>query len=111
MNDLKTVPCKGCGKPIVWAEFHKEDGSRGKVPLDPRAPVYYVRGTLADGAQFVARADGIERTAGKPTGNRGPTAYVSHFATCPNANEFSGRGRTSRPSSGSTPGGKAEGGP
>ena len=63
--------CK-CGKRIVWAKTPE-----GKVvPLDPVAPTYDVRLNLM-GDQTAERS----------------SAYVSHFATCPNANDFSGKGR------------------
>ena len=67
---MKTEACKGCGKPIVWAKDEK-----GMLhPLDYRAPVYSYNGTEADGTVRCHRAEGC---------------YVSHFATCPKANDFS----------------------
>lgn len=70
----KTSPCRGCGRPIVWAK--SPDGSK-KYPLDPRAPVFEVSGV---DPVLIAKIS--------------PTAYVSHFATCPNADEFSKSKRT-----------------
>lgn len=77
-HGFRTVLCRGCGKPIVWAVTPK-----GKpIPLDPRAPVYTV--AIVKGEQQCSRATDPElRWA----------LMVSHFATCPNANDFSGRGR------------------
>jgi hypothetical protein len=61
--------CRGCNRKLIWAKTQSEKGN-GVVPLDAVAPVY-VR--LADG-----------------TFQKSMEAYVSHFATCPNASEFSG---------------------
>jgi hypothetical protein len=67
--------CKGCGKKILWAKL----GSGGSVPLDPVPPVY--RLTLDDNSNFVAfRAEHDV--------NVGDAFFVSHFATCPRANDF-----------------------
>lgn len=66
--------CKGCGKRIVWG---KTDEGKN-IPLDPSAPVYEVENVDED-------RPGAE--AGRVT--RTKTAMVSHFKTCPNANEFS----------------------
>lgn len=70
-----TVPCKGCGADMIWAET--PDGKR--IPLDAKAPVYFV---TADGV--ATRAVGY---------------YVSHFKTCPRASDFSAskRGRPAAP--------------
>ena len=65
--------CKGCGNPIVWGET--EEGK--KIPLDPRAPVY-------------VETDPDTQTQPIPV-TRSRIAMVSHFATCPDANRFSGR--------------------
>lgn len=59
--------CK-CGRKIVWATT--TDGK--KIPLDPVAPVYEID---------PVNPDTCERTK---------TAYVSHFATCKFASDFSG---------------------
>ena len=63
--------CKGCGARIVWGLM--PDGK--KIPLDPKPPIYIVdedRGTCRRLSQDF---------------------MVSHFATCPNANDFSGKGK------------------
>jgi hypothetical protein len=64
---MNTTPCKGCGKPIFWAET--PDGRR--VPLDPKPPVY-----VADKEN--GRCERVAREF-----------MVTHFATCPEANTFS----------------------
>lgn len=61
--------CKGCGKEIVWAVT----AEGRKIPLDPRPPVYSL----------------IDTPRGKEA-VRTTLAMVSHFSTCPNANDFSG---------------------
>lgn len=71
--------CRGCGKEIVWATT-----STGKnMPLDPNVTVYSVvpeRGRLI---------------AVKPTpGVLGERFMVSHFNTCSDADQFSGKNKT-----------------
>ena len=68
LHGLPTSPCSGCGKPIVWGV----DGVGHRIPLDPTPPVY-----------------DTELFMGRVSANRRKSAMVSHFATCPNANEFS----------------------
>jgi len=82
---VTTVPCKGCGKPIVWATLAEGDEITSKrVPLDPRPPVYVLQdGVPGEGA--LCRRVGKAGTAIE--------LLVSHFATCPKANDFSGGGR------------------
>lgn len=63
--------CKGCGKEIVWGVT--EDGKR--IPLDPKPPVYRL---VDPEGQYTTRR--VERDR---------TAMVSHFVTCPQANQFS----------------------
>ena len=65
----RMTPCKGCGKEIVWGAT--AEGK--KIPLDPRALVYTT----------------IEMRGHKEI-VRTYLAMVSHFATCPKANDFSG---------------------
>lgn len=64
--------CKGCGVEIVWGIT-----DNGKsIPLDLKAPVYSLQ---ID--QLSGQTDRAVRMA---------NTYVSHFATCPQANTFSG---------------------
>lgn len=70
-----TTPCRGCGKPVIFVRT-----AEGKtVPLDPVAPIF-VRERDGDGGALWAQ-------------DRGDSVFVSHFATCSRANDFSGRGR------------------
>ena len=66
---------RGCGKTILWGVDEK--GRR--IPLDPHAPVYHVMSFNAATQTYAVERAGGER----------PINYVSHFATCPKANEFS----------------------
>lgn len=67
--------CGGCGKKVIWGT--SETGAR--VPLDPVPPVYRIVGAASVGyAKLV----------------RDKQAYVSHFSTCPSANQFSRSRRT-----------------
>lgn len=76
---MKTVPCKGCGRPIVWAVM---DGKR--IPLDPQPAVYTVVGDGSNGT--VCERD---RPGGNVMGQL-LSHMVTHFATCPKARDFSG---------------------
>jgi len=67
---MKTVPCKGCGRSILWATDEK--GTRH--PLDARAPCYSFNGGDLDGEFKVHRSEGT---------------WCSHFATCSKAGQFS----------------------
>ena len=67
---LESSACRGCGKPICWGVT--ADGKR--IPLDPRPPVYRI----------------VNDAGGNEVVERDKNAMVSHFATCPKANEFSG---------------------
>ncbi len=58
----------------MWGET--PDGKR--IPLDPRPPVYQIGAVAIDAGTPITRDYG---------------AMVSHFATCPKASQFSGRGR------------------
>ena len=72
----KPSVCRGCGKKIVWVE----DNNGKKIPLDPVAPVYQIDIAAA------ALAPGCTKIA-----TRRKDCMVSHFATCPDANKFSGK--------------------
>lgn len=72
--------CRGCGRPILWA-VHAGSGKR--APFDPRPS--------AEG-EFVLQEqpDGTLIAVHDPKGSE---RYVSHFATCPKADEFRGRSK------------------
>lgn len=74
--------CKGCGRPIVWGAYCTPDGAVVKVPLDPTPPCYSL---LPDNPLI------DDMTAVHPLSRS--DFMVSHFATCPKANAFSGRTR------------------
>jgi hypothetical protein len=73
MTPRETRPCKACGKKLLFVR-----DEHGKLhPLDAEAPVWVV----------------IQDLYGNPTAVRAANSYVTHFATCPSANEFS-KGRS-----------------
>lgn len=65
-------PCRGCGVPIFFA--WTPEGK--KIPLDPRSPTYALVRDLT-GELKATRTE----------------AWVSHYATCPKANDFSASNR------------------
>lgn len=78
--DIRTTPCRGCGKRVMFVTT--ADGA--KVPLDVVAPVFHrIWDPDSQAAFWVSDSQG--------GGER--TAFVSHFATCSHANEFSGSRR------------------
>lgn len=70
MATWRKSECRGCGRAIVWV---KNPETNKAVPLDPAPPVYAV---AVEGEELVGRT--VERE----------TMMVSHFATCPKANEM-----------------------
>lgn len=100
--------CRGCGKPILWLYV---PGRPKPIPVDPMAAVYVIdaESVKLDGNGRVDRSQPLrgERVTMHP-GTKLQTAVVTHFATCPNAAEFSGRNKPAaapgRPSSSSSPG-------
>ena len=61
------------------------DEQSAAIPLDPSAPVYRVV-QATTGPDQVAREVKVERVRGRVV----EMAFVSHFATCPKAAQFSG---------------------
>jgi hypothetical protein len=80
VSDINSVPCKGCGKPIIFARLP----NGGTVPLDVKAPVYRLA-MLPLEEQIIAHAIRSNDAAEINVGD----VYVTHFSTCSKANEFS----------------------
>ena len=83
----KTMPCRGCGKEIMFIKTEK-----GKtMPVDPEM-VYFIpddRGSdtyIEPGGKLVR---GREVNLADKSSSIG---YTSHFATCPNADKMRKRG-------------------
>lgn len=75
---MSEARCRGCKKEIVWATT-----STGKnIPLDPSVTVYSV---VPERGRLIA----VQPTPGV----LGERFLVSHFNTCPNANDFSGKNK------------------
>jgi hypothetical protein len=76
-DGFKIGKCKLCGAPIVWAD----NDAGGRIPLDPKAPIFGVRRHEGiDGAyarQFKKIAVGMMHGHGEAR------MLVSHFSTCP----------------------------
>lgn len=83
----RTMPCRGCGKEIMFIKTEK-----GKtMPVDPK-PVYFIpdeRGSET----YVMPGGKIERgrEANIADGDSS-IGYISHFSTCPNADKMRKRG-------------------
>jgi hypothetical protein len=75
-KSIRWAKCKGCGKRILFARVKNQKGDLVHVPLDPAPPIYHIAFN-EDGTAEAVRG----------TRNR---LMVSHFNTCPKANEFSG---------------------
>lgn len=71
---MRISECLGCGKPIIWAT----SSSGAKIPLDARAQVYRVSENATGAVEAIKVTD----------------SYVTHFATCSKAAQFSKGGRT-----------------
>ena len=79
--------CKGCGAEIIWAKNENDK----MIPLDAKAPVYVL--TIRGDTRMLPIVSanlchpGTETRCRRAEKGR---AFVSHFATCPKANDFSG---------------------
>lgn len=72
---FKTAKCKECGKDIIWAT----NPATGKhVPLDAKAVVYKIEAREVEGKEVYLAL-------------QNPDFKVTHWATCPKANEVKER--------------------
>lgn len=77
--DPRTAPCRSCNAPMIWA---KNVATGRQNPLDANPE--------AEGkTRYIVRSDGRETTCEKVTEPTDEPTYVSHFETCPNANQHS----------------------
>lgn len=79
--------CRSCGAPIAWVITVK--GRR--MPLDPDP--------VEDGNVWIMRVEGAQLVAGVSLNAEGVPPlvrerYVSHFVTCPNADQHRKRGKS-----------------
>lgn len=72
-----SAACKSCGQPIVWAELVK---TGARMPFD-----YPIR--------ILERLIPLERVDGRDVEEVDDRVSPSHFATCPQAKQWRGRGR------------------
>ena len=83
----RTSHCRGCGKQIAFIKTEK-----GKtMPVDPE-PEYFIP---AGGPNTYVMIDGSIKRGRKPDdGDKEESwiVYISHFATCPKADDFRKRG-------------------
>lgn len=76
--------CRSCGREIVWAETNHGK----KVPLDAKGLVFSV----------LPAPHGLTAVLAEPR-VMGERLMISHFATCPQANQWSGQHRETAPAS------------
>lgn len=87
-------PCESCGAPMLWVITHK--GNR--MPLDPEPVAGFEtdrQGYLFDPETrhrlWVFADDAMVRLA--RTGDQAERLFLSHFATCPDADDWRGHPR------------------
>ncbi len=68
--------CKGCGAAI---DFIRNSATGNVMPVQKVRTLYALQPTLIPAAGELQKIEGLP----------GPFVYVSHFETCPKANEFS----------------------
>ena len=98
MTRYRTTPCRGCGRHVIWVQArcpkcadlagpggcaHCHERGVVRVPLDAAAPVFVIR-TDPDGENEFEQQPFAELPA-----KDARRAFVSHFATCVNRDQFS----------------------
>ncbi len=82
MSDEKFSRCRSCDEPIRWTITEKH-GRR--MPVDAE-PVLTARGfRLLDGPEYGDGETLVSRFVTRP--EPGERLYLSHFSTCPNADQ------------------------
>lgn len=79
--------CRSCGAEIIWIRTKKGRN----MPCDPE-PVHYRKQVHGqEGMITLVTPDGDVIVGQKSYDDSDQTGYISHFATCPDANKFRGR--------------------
>lgn len=90
---MKITKCKSCGASITWIKTLNERSMPCDVPAVDYQENYKGNATIVTDDGRVIRANIIENANSSPlTPVIDGMGYVSHFATCPNANKHRRRG-------------------
>ena len=87
----KVTPCRGCGRDIA---FIKTQAGKS-MPVDPD-PVYFI--AEDHGRNKYVMIDGTVHSGREPHYGDGESriGYISHFATCPEADKFHKKNKSER---------------
>jgi len=70
-DGFRIAQCRACHQPVVWVV---NEGTGGKIPLDPAAPTFVAK--LKQEGKVTISARKVDRT------KDGARVLVSHFSTC-----------------------------
>ena len=92
----RRTKCRGCGKEIA---FIKTKAGKS-MPVDPEA-VYFIRDcgclfVMPDGSTERGRLADFEEKAAIGIPGGAEIGYISHFATCPAADQFRKKNKSER---------------
>ncbi len=83
-ENLKTTACRSCGKPMLWLKNAKEKtGKSNPIDAEPNAEKGNMLVDLKNETYQVLTSEDLAKAK---RGNM--KLYSSHFATCPDANNF-----------------------
>lgn len=83
---MKIYQCKSCKKNIVWITT-----SAGKLMPCDAVPVAYWEKSGASGKVVLTTGQVVSCEFSGPPGTATGYGHISHFSTCPNAEEFRNR--------------------
>lgn len=80
MSEPRQVPCRGCGEPII---FIKSARNGHNIPCDPEFEMHMLKPGVV-----VVTPDGQVLRGSAETATTQVQGYMSHWATCPQAESF-----------------------